>query len=79
MPPDSFTAIASLPIISLDTTATTVGFAHSLFFTLGMINGKYKKDRKEAKRYLQKVIEINPSRFMEMQNFICNFDSLLVY
>ncbi len=36
MPPDSFTAIASLPIISLDTTATTVGFAHSLFFTLGM-------------------------------------------
>jgi len=45
---------------------------NSLFF-LGMIEGRYKRDPAAARRLLEKVIEINPGRFSECMNFLCNF------
>ncbi|MCP4588599.1 hypothetical protein, partial [Pseudoalteromonas sp.] len=43
------------------------------FYYLGLINAKYKQDYAQAVKYLKKVVEVNPTKWGEMWNFICQF------
>lgn len=47
--------------------------SESVLFLLGILHGVHKNDSVKGADYLQQVININPSRFKECMNFICNF------
>jgi 2-polyprenyl-3-methyl-5-hydroxy-6-metoxy-1,4-benzoquinol methylase len=47
----------------------------NIFLKLGFIEGVYKKNYKKAIEYLKRIIEINPTRYAEITNFICNFQT----
>lgn len=49
--------------------------SEGVLFSLGILEYQYKRNVKRSKELLYKVLDINPSRYAEVMNFICKIES----
>ena len=53
----------------------SVKLSEPALFFLAIIEHKYKGDHLKARRYLYMILNINPSRYTELMNFVCKFET----